>query len=600
MAAMERMAQQVDAEIELYCHEHYHVCCFSLCLQELVDVVDRLMQLRAEAKELLAQAVDADAQLAQARKESFEDALQQHETNKLLLDAARSIEMLETSLGAVEMCQEVAVLMADRRFFEAIKAIESIEEMTGAVDAPLASQMHEWIHIQRIAIRKAAIAQLHDWLALIRDNDAGKRAITAVQRRLELASNSGFDSLDEEAADLLDSIPVIDVLQAYALHREVQDSGEFSAMLAESRAQQLDILLERPLRIDDADTNVLGDWLAAIAGHFLVDRRLALLPQVGLFTESDRCWSAFVRRLTSIVTDSLHRCRFSPSLIRIKLSLLHFAASLSAVQSPALLMDGVMECITGLYYGYIELLRVEQAGRVRELVLRGALKDVVGLVAEQNQSAIAFLHDIPPAFTPDQQPVFDDVIPLLKESLEAAIDMQADLGRGTAIPNVLKQLDGIAGVDGLAESIHLTLKKRIQTRIDELVCNGPYSSGKLVDLCGLFNSLDRSFLNDATGYAEQRLLELISTLEIDNSLLARLSTDLHRLDESTDSAFRSLTQMTALALSATPHDILDPSVRAAKYSAVDLGRLRVFLSRLNLQDERKRQAIDDLHLLLRN
>lgn len=573
-----------------------------MCIQELVDVVDRLMQLRAEAKELLGQATDASVELAQARKESFEDALQQHETSKLLLDAARSIEMLEASLRAVEMCQAVTVLMADRRFFEAIKAIEGIEGMTGAVDAPLAGQMRDWIPIQRTGILRAVIAQLHDWLALIRDNDAGKRAITAVQRRLELARGDclGCDAADEEAADLLDSIPVMDVLQAYALHRAVQDSGEFSAMLADGRAQQLDILLERPLRIDDADTNVLADWLAAIAGHFLVDRRLALLPHAGLFVESDRCWTAFVRRLASIVTDSLHRCRFPPSLIRIKASLLHFAASLNAVHSSVLLMDGVMECITGLYYGYIELLRVEQAGRIRELVLRGALNDIVGLVAEQNRSAVAFLHDIPPAFIPDQQPVFDDVIPLLRESLEAAIDMQADLGRSTAIPNVLKQIDGIAGVDGLAEGIHLMLRQRIQTRIDELICDGPYSSGKLIDLCGLFASLDRSFLGDAIGYAEQRLLELISTLEVDDSLLARLATDLHRLDESTGSAFCSLSQMAALALSATPHDILDPSVRAAKYSAVDLGRLRVFLSRLKLKDERKRQAIDDLHLLLRS
>src|SRR5262249_17046902 len=34
VAAMERMAQQIDSEIETYCHEHYHVCAASahLCL----------------------------------------------------------------------------------------------------------------------------------------------------------------------------------------------------------------------------------------------------------------------------------------------------------------------------------------------------------------------------------------------------------------------------------------------------------------------------------------------------------------------------------------------------------------------------------------
>lgn len=590
--ALMEARERIGAEITEQCKVWY---------LEVVGGVEGLLGVREECLRVKEQAEGISEALKGDLQKAHQSAMERHETQRALLESKRQLWQCQITVSVLEECQEVEILIKDRRFLEVIRRLQVIEEQVAMIDGKLVNPMREWLVQQRNVLKRASQAMLTDWLTRVRESapELGKRAISQAQARIEQTGSV-------DPADLLDVIQVTDLLTARILSISVEGQGgsssSFAQTLTENRALQLELVLDRLCRVEDTDTQVISDWLAGLLGHLLVDHRLAFLPQ-HVFGDWEGGWRSGASRINAIVTDSLHRCQVPASLVRIKWSLVFAAKALEVYGYDASLLA---DSLAALYYGHAELLRVEQSRRIRELVLTGQLSGLSSLCQDfedQTSSFVRGAEDLLALCEDDRS-----IMAPLKEAIFAVIEMQVDLSRATRIQ---ADLEAVEPGRVLRESELRTLKiqvrnelqARINTRIDSLTRQ--YSAASVNELQSLMKVIEPSFVDSSIRYMSSKLLEMFTALDIDDTLLAKLSTDIGRLSLAlTDSygpshSLAPLTQMFDLALSANPHDILDPRVRANRYPMIDLSTLRVFLSRLRLGEEGKRQAVEDLLLLLR-
>lgn len=588
-AALMEAKEKIGTEITEQCKVEY---------LDVVSGVEGLLGVREECLRVKEQAEKINEALKGDLQKAHQSAMERHETQNAHLESKRQLWQCQITVGVLEECQEVEILIKDRRFLEVIRRLQVIEEQVAMVDNKLVNSLREWLVQQRNVLKKASQTMLTDWLTLARESapDLGKRAISHAQARIEQTGSV-------DPADLLDVIQVTDLLTARILSVSVEGQGSnFTQTLTENRALQLELVMGRLCKVEDTDTQVILDWLAGLVGHLLVDHRLAFLPQ-HVFADWEGGWMSGAVRINAIVTDSLHRCQIATSLIRIKWSLVFAAKALEVYGYDTKLLT---DSLTALYYGHAELLRAEQSRRIRELVLTCQLSGLSSLCQDFEEQMTNFVkgaEDLLELCEDDRS-----IVTPLREAIFAVIEMQVDLSRATRIQADLEAVESgrvlrESELKTLRIQVRNELQTRINTRIDALTQQ--YNTVNINELQSLIKVIEPSFVDSSIKYMSSKLLEMFTALDIDDMLLTKLSSDLGRLSLALTNlhgqsiSLAPITQMFDLALSANPHDILDPRVRANRYPMIDLSTLRVFLSRLKLGEERRRQAVEDLLLLLR-
>lgn len=295
---------------------------------------------------------------------------------------------IQECLRALNLAQTAQLHINDGAFSDALRQIDELErtQLRLVEGYGFASKLRDWIPVQKGKVRDHAAKDLQDWLASVRERSE-QLGLTAMAQG---AAQSGSLS-DVNFEGLLASLHLFELMGR---------RRDFVTLLCEGRRQQLAILLEPQIvSAKDAELKVFTLLLEHLAGFFLVEYYLTLLPQdIYSLPFVEALWEHALKRIHQGIDEASALTLPSPQqqqhyLMRLKEILIGF---LDACQACPLPTARLGEAIDGLFFRFVELLK-EQFGASLEENISGDTLELLHVSSaelfQQLRSSFAFLRD---------------------------------------------------------------------------------------------------------------------------------------------------------------------------------------------------------------
>lgn len=530
------------------------------------------------------------------------------EAARLHTKTTKNIITLRLNYEAIGMSEQANIHMADQQYFKAIDLMKRIKARHLFALTP-ETGLVAWLAEQDERIKEVAFELLQGWLATLPSLDLGQRLQSEAQSVQQ-------DALRIYLCDLLDLVQVGDLLRGACLLDRINlapGKEHYIAVLIQGRGKQAEELLDKPFKISDSDLVLLQDWLGQVLTFLLTTKRLQVLPAFdGVILPSE--WIKFTERLYAILVDCLHQCHYGSSLEKLRDFVVCFMNCARALQ---LDVFPLVDSLSALFYGFVDMTRGEQTKRVKEMILQGDMLAVSQAVpeglSEYRKRVQGFL---PPSVRPfvHVQPMDDlgQLMDGLRQSLVTTIPTQ-DIARCTNIAAALFQTrspvrdnhgasEGGAADNLFPDSFVTAINDAVSRRIKELVnatSGSKYSASIVLDLSNLIGKAHPAFQEETRKHALDSITRLILSIPtIDDQVHASIAKDVVGAEGARE--FPLLAQIFSLTSKPNIHEILDPSVRQRQYPQMDLNVLCALLRRIKSSNAKKQQQVDDLILLLQS
>ncbi|XP_028391174.1 exocyst complex component 6B-like [Dendronephthya gigantea] len=324
-----------DKEIEKMCNFHYQG--FIESVNELLNVKGDTHKLKLYVQDLNVSFNNSGCELAKQISSLIQCRLMQR-------NIASAIETITLCLPVLEMYAKLQEQLDGKRYYPALKSLEQLEHtyLPRIKSFRFAEIMSSRIPVYRENIKKAAMSDLRDFLASIREHSKilGSIAMKQAQKRHNLSILHGvgaelnpFESEEDScssAHELVDFSPVYRGLHIYTVLGLRDDFVEYYRT---QRRKQARLVLEA-----NSGNSTTGRSLESyrlyfheIVGFFVVEDTIMHTTQ-GLVTRStiDEMWEMAVAIIAVVLKNQSGYCKETDLLIKVKELIGWFCNTLSA------------------------------------------------------------------------------------------------------------------------------------------------------------------------------------------------------------------------------------------------------------------------------
>lgn len=334
MEKLDESIQHHDKEIEKMCNFHYQG--FIESVNELLNVKGDTYKLKLYVKELDEKFKFSGCELAKQISSLIQCRYMQR-------NIASAVETIALCLPVLEMYAKLQEQLDGKRYYPALKSLEQLEHtyLPRISSFRFAEIMSTRIPIYRDNIKKAAMSDLRDFLASIREHSKklGAIAMKQAQKRHNLSILHGVGESNpvgkEEgsclsAHELVDFSPVYRGLHIYTV---LGLRDEFIDYYRVQRRKQARLVLEA-----NSSNSTTGRSLESyrlyfheIVGFFVVEDTIMHTTQ-GLVTRSviDEMWEMAVAIIAVVLQNQSGYCKETDLLIKVKELIGWFCNTLSA------------------------------------------------------------------------------------------------------------------------------------------------------------------------------------------------------------------------------------------------------------------------------
>lgn len=182
-----------DKEIERMCNAHY---------QGFVDCITELLQVRPQAERLKKEIVSGNSDLMRSADSVIRKAEDLIRQRRIMCSAESAIQHLTLCLPVLDMYSKLAVQMSERRYYPALKTLESLESslLPRVSKYRFAQTMCVKLPLIRQQIKESTMSDLKDFLESVRQSSAriGEQAFRNIVRQ---------QNLDDEYYELITGSP---------------------------------------------------------------------------------------------------------------------------------------------------------------------------------------------------------------------------------------------------------------------------------------------------------------------------------------------------------------------------------------------------------
>ncbi|CAB3998475.1 Hypothetical predicted protein [Paramuricea clavata] len=334
MEKLDESIQHHDKEIEKMCNFHYQG--FIESVNELLNVKGDTYKLKLYVKELDEKFKFSGCELAKQISSLIQCRYMQR-------NIASAVETITLCLPVLEMYAKLQEQLDGKRYYPALKSLEQLEHtyLPRISSFRFAEIMSTRIPIYRDNIKKAAMSDLRDFLASIREHSKklGAIAMKQAQKRHNLSILHGVGESNpvgkEEgsclsAHELVDFSPVYRGLHIYTV---LGLRDEFIDYYRVQRRKQARLVLEA-----NSSNSTTGRSLESyrlyfheVVGFFVVEDTIMHTTQ-GLVTRStiDEMWEMAVAIIAVVLQNQSGYCKETDLLIKVKELIGWFCNTLSA------------------------------------------------------------------------------------------------------------------------------------------------------------------------------------------------------------------------------------------------------------------------------
>lgn len=399
LQSLSNFAQAKDAEIEAACRDNH---------QHFVRSIEDLYSVRTAVARLKERSAVLETELSGSGRLLYDTRRELLEAQKMFHNFSRAEFGVAECLKTLNMAQRAALQIKDAQYDDALGLIEELErtQLRLIEGYAFAAKVRAWIPGQLDVITKRANSGLTDWLTEIRgaSEAIGRKALAQTQARLERGGGDATEdavALREQAAISMEGL-----LGTLYLYELMGKRGQFVAVLAESRKKQLDLILEtQATSMRDPELRAFQAAMEQLAGFFTFEFYLTQLPQdIYSLPYVETLWETTVARIAETVgegagMDHPHQQDF---LLKIKWALVFF---LGAVQAYPYSGARLYECIDGLFYRFLEILK-EQSVRSIEGAIAADDLAMRPIARTDDDRALAASLQCLDGFPLDEQTVF--------------------------------------------------------------------------------------------------------------------------------------------------------------------------------------------------
>lgn len=277
---------------------------------------------------------------------------------KILLDTRRvgqnieeAIDTLQASLRVLDLSAKISNLLADKRYYSALKSLDDLEQhhLRTVMHLPFAKHMMLTIPTTRQEIRDAATEQVKTWLFQARESSrvVGQAALDSMDQRtrrwkarkakdtdgtLRSARVNGAVELafsERHETNVFDSEDVsIDFRTLYhciLIHEALGKRDDMLSFYADNRRQQANILISSAT-LSPLSVPALCALLEEMAGFFIIEAHVLQTTQdFRPQQDVDDLWDSLVDRLISSLRSSFLSCNEAETYLECKMSLYAFS-----------------------------------------------------------------------------------------------------------------------------------------------------------------------------------------------------------------------------------------------------------------------------------
>ncbi|GAA94606.1 uncharacterized protein L969DRAFT_94607 [Mixia osmundae IAM 14324] len=389
-----------EAEIESVCKDNY---------QDFVSSTEKLLKIRQGTVNLKHRIVELDEDIQSKGGDLAARKRDLLESRRVGANIDEAIETLQACLRVFDLFSKVSELIANRRYFAALRAIEDLESvhLKPLMHLPFAAHMLSILPTTRQAIREAVTKEIKAWLfeARERSQHVGKLAFAAVEQRnkrwkakklkedtgiallplarlngpVELGLKERHDKDILEQGDtefdfrpLYQSIHIYDTLDA---REELQYSYQ------EDRRAQANLILSQCNFLTPFTLEGLTTLLENIVGFFTIEHYV--LKSTGTFRleqDVDELWEMVSQRTVTLITDALAKCSQPEMHLDSKQVILGFVQSLEGYGYN---VEPLLALLSSLFDNYVTLLTQKLGRDFENMIAEDNFQSMVVETSEQ-------------------------------------------------------------------------------------------------------------------------------------------------------------------------------------------------------------------------
>ncbi|XP_037075604.1 LOW QUALITY PROTEIN: exocyst complex component 6B-like [Pollicipes pollicipes] len=336
MGELEERTKEHDKNIERMCNFHY---------QGFIDSIRELLQVRSEASKLKNEVAAVNQELTDASRQLMKHGDGLAKARRVQSNIHEGIEALRGCLPVLETHARLRKQMAEKRFYPALKTLETLEHtlLPKVAGHKFAQVIAAQVPAARAAIQAASMSDLKDFLEVVRRESPriGEVAIrhaaeqygpepaapsAAAQRRTLLflgedglapqqlygePAPGGEEDDDRAAQELVNFSPVYRCLHIFTA---LGAKETFRAYYVKQRQKQAGLALQAPANTHESLASV-RDYLHGIAGFFVVeDHVLNTTAGLVMRADLDQLWTSALAQVTAAL-QSHSACCTEPSLL---------------------------------------------------------------------------------------------------------------------------------------------------------------------------------------------------------------------------------------------------------------------------------------------
>ncbi|KAF3211540.1 hypothetical protein TWF679_006347 [Orbilia oligospora] len=381
MMALERFAEDKEAEIEQMCNENH---------QPFVQSVEQVLKVREESMKYtseilkLNQTIQKSTESLAAKKKALVDSRGTRQN----IDEA--MQALHSSLEVLAAANRVHELLSEKKHYTALRTLDELHNihLKEVMHFEVAKIIQSSVPAMKTMIKEAVMTDLNHWLYQIRETSKllGQVAFDQTELRRErqkeraeksqyfelfklnsavelvLDEREEFDVLNNENV-MIDFTPLHECIH---IHEALELRDDFRLEYSDVRRQQKELLLPVSVSFREDDISGLAQVLEEIAGFAIIER--ATMRRTQNFrsaSDVEELWTSMCSKTIKIITPAMQEVNNSDTILKIKAILSLFIQTMDTWSYNVDILDAFL---LKLFERYSELLKKQFSKDFVEIV----------------------------------------------------------------------------------------------------------------------------------------------------------------------------------------------------------------------------------------